>query len=383
MAAATTRAGTVLANILLVVISIVITLAVAEVVMRSLGYSRLFNIYTNPSPIYQYDSLLGWAFAPNSKDLYYGPKPFPTEFSNEIHINSDGLRGSEIRPLSPGGQRVLFLGDSRVAALEVPEHETFSALLANRLSDALGHEVQVINAGVRGYGTDQSYLYYTSKGYKFEPDLVVFMHSGNDISDNLTLHSMKRPFGKSAIRFTAQDTIEVLNVPVPDYQLCSAVRLTTDYQVVRYDTFRQRVMCKLQMAILDHSALASYLITALGNNPELIRKLNDLTKPAKKTELGTTRTQAFKYSHTSKIIKAMQEAADANGSAFLFVIQDFSANHVDPQLMDGVNMFLLGVGDEQVTWKNDGHYTPHGHEVVAGRLLPAVRAALESAAGRR
>ena len=58
----------------------------------------------------------------------------------------------------------MVLGDSAVAAFEVAYAETFVAQLERKLTHKLGLPVRVINAGVRGYGTDQDYLYYRERG---------------------------------------------------------------------------------------------------------------------------------------------------------------------------------------------------------------------------
>src|SRR5207249_1510326 len=109
-------------------------------------------------------------------------------FRNQVRTNSLGLRGGELPPVPPGGLRVLVLGDSVVAGFEVDESKTFSAVLQDRLGAQLGVPVQVVNAGVRGYGTDQSYLYYRDQGRALHPDLVLFVASYNDREDNTTLH---------------------------------------------------------------------------------------------------------------------------------------------------------------------------------------------------
>lgn len=67
------------------------------------------------------------------------------EFSQTIHFNSLALRGPEPDRSIP--RQILFLGDSMIEALQVPEEETVCDLLTKRL----GRDVAVINAGMGGY----------------------------------------------------------------------------------------------------------------------------------------------------------------------------------------------------------------------------------------
>jgi hypothetical protein len=85
-----------------------------------------------------------------------------------------------------------------VAGFEVPEEQHIRSLLEHDLQVTLGRPIQVVNAGVRGYGTDQTWMYYKERGSKLKPDVVVFVHSANDLEDDTTLHRPRRPFGKSA-----------------------------------------------------------------------------------------------------------------------------------------------------------------------------------------
>jgi hypothetical protein len=73
--------------------------------------------------------------------------------------------------------------------------------------------VQVINAGVSGYGTDQEYLYYLDEGHRFRPDLVLLVFYPNDFSENLLVYDN----GLISPNFEWADPggLELSNVPVP------------------------------------------------------------------------------------------------------------------------------------------------------------------------
>ncbi len=108
-------------------------LIVSEIAVRLIGYEPIYSVYSQPSVFWRLDPLLGWSHQPQSGGKYVGPKPWPIEFNSTIEINSDGLRGPEVAPRPPDGLRVLFLGDSMLAAFEVEYEETFTARIEKEL----------------------------------------------------------------------------------------------------------------------------------------------------------------------------------------------------------------------------------------------------------
>jgi hypothetical protein len=114
------------------------------------------------------------------------------EFDQTVRTNSRGLRDVEhdLEP-QPGVHRILVLGDSFMAAEEVEFEECVSGRLGARLAE---RGVEVINSGVRGYGTAQELLFLEEEGLAYKPDLVVVaVFLGNDLVDNL------RALGENAI----------------------------------------------------------------------------------------------------------------------------------------------------------------------------------------
>jgi hypothetical protein len=109
------------------------------------------------------------------------------KFGTHVQTNSHGFRdGEHSVDKKEGVLRILLLGDSFMEALQVEFSDAFPALLERELGARLGCPVEVINAGVSGWGTDDEVTYLTRKGREFHPDVVLFavtLH--NDISDNL------------------------------------------------------------------------------------------------------------------------------------------------------------------------------------------------------
>ncbi len=108
-----------------------------------------------------------------------------SEFVTRVQISPLGLRDprtSYAKP--PGAYRILLLGDSFLEAAQVAADQTVAAQLEARLN-AGDRRVEVLNAGVAGYGTVQQLLFLEQEGLRYAPDLVVLLFfPGNDLANN-------------------------------------------------------------------------------------------------------------------------------------------------------------------------------------------------------
>jgi hypothetical protein len=109
------------------------------------------------------------------------------EYGHEVSFNWAGMRDREHAEEKPVGVfRVLLLGDSFIEALQVPFEASLPGLLEKALIEQTGKSIEVVSAGVSGWGTDDELRYLTRYGLEYQPDLVVVaMTLHNDISDNL------------------------------------------------------------------------------------------------------------------------------------------------------------------------------------------------------
>ena len=382
------KLGLAVATLLLPIFSIGVVALLFEGVLRLMGHQAIYDIYSKPSMFWEHDDDLGWRHQPRAEGRYVGPRPWPIEFESEVSINDAGLRGPEIPEPRTGEPRVVFLGDSMVAGFEVAYDETFVARLGALLSERLGAPVRSINAGMRGYGTDQAYLLFRAMEDVLRPDLVVFFHSGNDPVDNLTAHEMRRPFGKPALRPGADGGLDVIGAPVPRYPMCSEFQLRESYEIERVDTRVSRASCRVQMMLFDHSALFSYLTLAVPWDLELLRTLYYLGNPhAEHLDRAGEKSggQSFASRHTMKILRALAREVEAAGSEFLVI---GFPSHLEQLDVDGLAAAGIDIAPlaavverprDEVRWKRDSHFNPLGHEIVAGELLDPIAAKLSHA----
>jgi hypothetical protein len=113
-------------------------------------------------------------------------------------INSQGFRGDELDAQPTA--RIVVYGDSFVHAYYSELEHTFAARLEHYLAERLGPGVEVVNAGVSGYGPDQELLKMERELPVLKPDLVlVGVYSGNDFGD-LVRNKLFRLDGQGGIQ---------------------------------------------------------------------------------------------------------------------------------------------------------------------------------------
>ena len=133
---------------------------------------------------YECDSELGWRFSPGQQGLRFSRD---LEFPHRVKINSFGYRDLERDDSREADDlRILLLGDSFVAGMQVHLEATMGQVLERSLSDSLGVPVEVLNAGTDGYGTGQQILQYSRDLKRFKADIVILgFYPINDLRDNL------------------------------------------------------------------------------------------------------------------------------------------------------------------------------------------------------
>ncbi len=135
------------------------------------------------------DYMLGWKLVPEARSLY--GKEIQTY---HVAVNSHGQRDREHSyEKTPGVYRILVVGDSMVfGSGGVESSDRFTDILEKSTRN-----VEVINAGTPGYGTDQEYQFLKMEGLKYHPDLVILCAVFNDFTDSFTTvnPSIGRPKG--------------------------------------------------------------------------------------------------------------------------------------------------------------------------------------------
>lgn len=179
--------------------------------------------------LYAPDPDLGWVHRPGLRATFAKCGREFREFQTRVRFSSLGLRDRERTLVKPAGTcRILVIGDSYTEALQVDADDTFTAKLERLLSDdaaapradgAPRPQLEVVNAGVAGYGTDNELLWYRRDLWKLDADLVLLVMSPNDLYENTRELFENGPIlYPDKPYFTLENgALEVRNRPVPPY----------------------------------------------------------------------------------------------------------------------------------------------------------------------
>jgi len=178
-------------GVLMMLFTILLMLVVNEAFLRLYFFGSLIRASNEESPIIPHPTR-GFSLKPGSKSWHQ-----ELDFTVEVNVNSQGLRGPEVPPKG-AKQRILIIGDSTTFGSGVPEDRIIPTLLAQKLDSSL---VDVVNGSFTTYNTVQELLFLEEEGLLFKPDLVILAFSPNtDIQTNTlalqTLHQKhkKRPY---------------------------------------------------------------------------------------------------------------------------------------------------------------------------------------------
>ncbi|MCC6726680.1 MAG: SGNH/GDSL hydrolase family protein [Saprospiraceae bacterium] len=209
-------------NLLLLSVSTVVSLLLAELVLRAVT-PKAANF--NHHQLYcEYDSLLGWRKTPNTKGHHKTP-----EYEVLESINSQGIRGPEYPLQKDSGEyRIAVLGDSFSEGYTVGFDSLFSQVLKQKLVAAMPQRrIEVINFGTGGYSTDQELLCFERDAVRYSPDYTVLLFCTNDPWFNNQARYYDRGFKPLFVQ--EADSLQLTNVPVPTMAERSAFSKTKDW----------------------------------------------------------------------------------------------------------------------------------------------------------
>ena len=190
-------------------ISIILMVLGSEGLLRVAGKKPFYGDSARDN-FWIYDSTLGWRNQPGQQGIFEHVKAFRTQ----VRISGKGLRDREYPyARTAGKQRILVLGDSFAWGFGVGQEEMFAKVLERMLGD-----VEVINAGVSGYGTDQELLWYKAEGVRYNPDLVIIDVCGNDLYEN-SHDFVNDLYHKPRFVLDSNEQLHLQGVPVPPMSL--------------------------------------------------------------------------------------------------------------------------------------------------------------------
>lgn len=341
----------VLINLSLIIISTLVTLSLSEIALRLMGFKPMY-VSPERDQFWKYDSMLGWAHQPSQEGMFDSP-----EFRTSVRINDKGLRDhSHSYERQNDVKRILVLGDSFTWGYGVEESERFS----QQLEKSLG--VDVINAGVSGYSTDQELLWYKNEGIKYETDLVIVQLSGNDVSDN-TRQLVSTIYYK------------------PEFVLEGDQLVSIGYPVPKTSP-RGRFVYSLS----QRSALAYFLIQRYFDLLSLHNKSKDNSSQIN-TPVSDVQAEKEDFKLTIALLDQIKKLAESRKAKFMIVATDrwwdsppgeTYTDFIDTLQTEGFLVLdvesMPGFDSQTMLIPNDGHWNQAGHKFVAEQIQAFIEA---------
>lgn len=307
---------------------------------------------------YHYDPILGWRNRPGAEGTFKIP-----DSVTSVAINSQGLRDREHRFEKLGQFRLLALGDSFTWGFGVEQNERFT----DKLQSLVGDHVEVINAGVTGWGTDQELLYWTHEGYQYHPDLVLVAFGTEDIVNNT--HSVQYGYPKPYFRLR-ENQLVLLNTPVP--------QKTADWEK-RFE-LPQELQSKEVGSDKSGAGLGTFLQTHVLSHSWLWARGTDFLRDREMANNGVDRL-------TGALLVELQQRVQSQGAQLVVVLVPYKG-HTRPdasarnlrqweaivkflhshslEFVDLRPAFVKESTDgKQLYFTIDDHWNPAGHELAA------------------
>ena len=322
-------------EIALLLASAGVSLILAEAMLRILDRGPL-PVNPVPGDFWRHDAQLGWSNSPGAVGVFDHPR-----FRINVHANSKGLRDREYAyDRTPGTRRILVIGDSFVWGYGVEQDETFPKVLESRLPG-----VEVINAGVAGYGTDQELLWLRSEGVRYRPDLVILEMCGNDDDENNS-DLVYNVYHKPRFRQTGNGGLSLTGVPVPEPS--RALRLK------HWIFTHSALVFQLKSGIIDR--FRHPRMTTRGAGFGLTLDLVDaIARVARDADAGLVVVTTSRYA-PSPTFRYDELVAALRRRGLLILDIDHAPGY------DTGTMLIAG----------DAHWNPAGHRFVAQQVLAAI-----------
>jgi lysophospholipase L1-like esterase len=168
------KTGSIMANLLLVLASLLFTAGAAELVLRLAGHDTLGELRGGR------EQLLRPAVSPEVRYEHI-PGARAHAWNVEVAINAEGNRGRSRTPGEFQGKRIVLLGDSITFGNFLDVQATYADQLQALLDKRAGNAYEVLNFGVGGYDTVQEVAQLEQRAADYRPDLVVVGFCLNDL----------------------------------------------------------------------------------------------------------------------------------------------------------------------------------------------------------
>lgn len=379
-------------NILLVFFSIIFSLILSEIFLRFLEIKNLKIMNTEgksillSSPEYHHD------YRPNQVFTNYSSKY--DEFGPvENVINSFGIRGPEIPEKEDGEYRILLLGDSFIQAEEIEYEKTAGEILSKMSGEK---NIKVIQHGMSSWSPLLELNWFSKKGLKLKPDLVVIFLCINDFYSS---------YSGSDLTYTKQAVFDSDGLPLSfrlektgNLRLLGLLRKFINSLFVNSINYTQQEIDYLLK--IDKDLLNSTLnskIPERSENSELVRDIIRLSRPVELWDEETIKEVSLSLKYLDGIKKITDDnnislaitlvplgwnvSKDENiegrkhyGFSNITIpmggIEDKIKRYCSENKVDYIDFFtafknFIEDSDQKLFLVSDGHWSDLGHKVAA------------------
>ena len=329
---------------------------------------------------YEFDRYLGWKNKPLAEGSFATP-----DSKTFVRINSKGLRDQEYEYAKPAGvYRILVLGDSFAWGYGVEQGKNFTDRLEELLNKSVaGNLVEVINAGVSGYGSDQELLLLEREGMKYQPDLVLVAFATNDFT--LDNKSGRHGYYLKPYFSVEGGQLKVMNYPLADVTAGEWEDLLKNWKPEEKAENRKGFKGFLKYQTKTYPFLSQGLkdmrysiLRSLSRNPAFGRVFNQTRIDLSKEDID--------LKVTKKIFMKMKEiASSGNAQLAVFVVPYKSALEKlpNPHIQDFLDFFQSNEiacfypydifykkfkSGEKLFLNHDDHWNENGHMLAAEAL---------------
>jgi hypothetical protein len=322
---ANSASGRLSTNILVAVLTIILTLGLLELFVRT------FVTVRNVGPAFTvYDPIYGKRLKANFHAIRIAP-----EFRFVLNTNSLGMRDPE--PTKPMTHGIVFVGDSFTMGYGVQDNEAFPAVLRAEL-ESRGVTIPVLNTGLGFNGNGRWVKFLEYDAAKFLPRTVVFQVMANDFDDNLAEHL-----------FQLDDNGELHELPIGPESLARKLQTPID-----------------DIPGLPYSYLLGLVLMATEaagmERPGSSNNTTDL--PSDELTYVLVRTAVDKaLASGADVIGLLVGLTGERRRKMMKIFQQRDLTCIDgPNKQDSPNMF----------YKVDAHWNSTGHRRAAELLLPEI-----------
>jgi hypothetical protein len=183
-------------NIVLILVSVLLAIGIAETLMRRAYAGRPFSLgyvgqYPNrPSRNFITDELTGWRMRPSHEFTWITEK-----LTHSYKSNAQGFRADADFNPSDSGKKIVLVGDSYTFGAGVDFPDTFGEVLQKKSPNRV-----VYNLGMPGFGVDQVWMSVRHQAFSLHPDLIVAGIVDADFERSLVPFRLAEGFNKPTFK---------------------------------------------------------------------------------------------------------------------------------------------------------------------------------------